>query len=439
MPSARELRAGLVFVEMGIDQAFLQAELDKAQAQVAKTAAEMNRASTAARGPGGEGFLAGSFRGTDLAGSGLKFYVAIQEARVALADIQIFSSLIAGDFEAMRKSAEKLPFFGELVKEMGAEADAYFKKAELEGDAFDRYFHHVPLKYAYNVADTQKAMADAREEVQRYAHGLELVATAQKRLADAALPAGEKAVAEVAGANADPALRLEALVLTLRAESMKAEAAAGQERVRRTKEFLGLLKQAQDEQMKLSVGAEAYAAYQVAGMDATAEEKKELLEILLLNIRTAEAKKDAVEAAHKAAEAAREALQLEQERLDAARRHDEERKRTLEEITRSVETPEEEFMRRKGELDKALEEGLPQDIYERAIRKALEEAAAALPDLVGPTYGAKGTFWGMESAMGMSALGGDVLPKASQETAKNTEKMVRLLQQLRDEGGLVWN
>ncbi|MBE3097138.1 MAG: hypothetical protein IMZ44_08400, partial [Planctomycetes bacterium] len=97
-------------------------------------------------------------------------------------------------------------------------------------------------------------------------------------------------------------------------------------------------------------------------------------------------------------------------------------------LEESLRTPEE---RAKAEIDKAqelLEAGaIGSDTYNRAIRKALEDAAAAMPDVAArATIGVRGTFNAMEAA-GMGAGGvTDRIASATEKTAKNTEKIAQL-------------
>ncbi|MCX5685268.1 MAG: hypothetical protein NT049_16540, partial [Planctomycetota bacterium] len=96
-------------------------------------------------------------------------------------------------------------------------------------------------------------------------------------------------------------------------------------------------------------------------------------------------------------------------------------------LSESLRTPEE---RAKAEIDKArrqLDSGaIGSDTYERAVRKALEDAASAMPEVARQTIGVRGTFSVME-ATGLGAGGiADAMLEAQRQTAKNTERIAQL-------------
>jgi hypothetical protein len=107
-------------------------------------------------------------------------------------------------------------------------------------------------------------------------------------------------------------------------------------------------------------------------------------------------------------------------------------------LTASVATPEEQAKAAIAEANKYFPGG--GETYRRLVNQALEAAASAMPEVV-RSFSARGTFSGLEAALGMGdASAADRFSKASQETAQHTEKIRQILQRLQDEGvPLVWN
>jgi len=432
MASPGAVRAGAAYVEISADDGPMMQRLAQSRARLRQWVAEnsgpaMTRGTEAGipAGEEGKGFFSGSFRGAQLFDTGLKFAVAIAATKAAIADVRIFSNLVRGDFEGMRKAAEELPFgLGEIVKQLSGPVDAAFK-ALLVGN----------LGNVYDKAAIQKARQDRQEEVEQYSRGLQAVAAARKALRDATLSPRERAAAEVEDLNLDAKAKQDTLAAKLALIAHNEEKAAADERARAAKEYANLLREAQDENAKLRMSEEEYAAYQVRNMGLAAEQQEELLGWRLENLRIAKEQKAAEEAArkaaHEAAEAERERLREQEDGWNEAMRRLEEAHRDAESVRRSVETPEERFGREKERLEELRDWGeISDETYQRAMRKALEDAAAAMPDAAArATIGVRGTFNAME-AVGLGAGGvSDRIASASEKTAKNTEKIAKLAEQ----------
>jgi chromosome segregation ATPase len=96
-------------------------------------------------------------------------------------------------------------------------------------------------------------------------------------------------------------------------------------------------------------------------------------------------------------------------------------------LTEAMRTPEERARDEVGEYQRLLDAGaITTDTYNRAVRTALEDAVAAMPDAVRRTVGVRGTFNALEAG-GLGAGGvSDRIARATEETAKNTEKIAAL-------------
>jgi hypothetical protein len=370
-----------------------------------------------AQGREAGGFLGGTFRGMDIGGTGMRFAVAVQEARVAIKDVQVFAALFQGNMEGARKAAESLPFgLGEIVKELGAGADAAARWVALRSLG-------VGVKpYDANAAAGAKRIRD--ESVDQHNRGLKAVEDSQKALQRATMTAREYAQVEVAGMNlaADAAEKVLANKLRLIAvDEQKKEAAKLAANVARGQD---LINQAMLEYEKLTVSPREYLRLEVQAMGLTADKAEQLLawKRAILDVTEEQARAEA-----RAAVEADNAIRAYQEVIDNLNEREKVRKegQSLEE---SLRTPEE---RAKADIEHAkelLEEGaIDPDTYNRAVRKALEDAAAAMPDVAArATIGVRGTFNAMEAA-GMGAGGvTDRIASATERTAKNTEKIVQL-------------
>lgn len=102
-------------------------------------------------------------------------------------------------------------------------------------------------------------------------------------------------------------------------------------------------------------------------------------------------------------------------------------KRRCESLTASLRTPEEQARNQIEEYKRLLEGGhITDETYRRAVRKGVEDAAAALPDVARATVAVRGMFSALE-AWGLGAGGvTDRIARATEETARNTEKIAQL-------------
>lgn len=425
MVASSGVRAGAAYVEISADDAPMVRRLKESQARLRQWVAENSgpaltrgtEAAVMAQGEDRKGFLSGGFRGMQFAETGLRFATAVQAVRVAIKDVQVFSRLFQGDMEGARKAAESLPFgLGEVVKELGAGADAVARWVAL------RSLGANIEPYDANAAAAAKRIRD--ESVDQHNRGLKAVEDSQKALQRATMTAREYAQVEVAGMNlaADAAEKVLAAKLRLiavdeqkkEAAKLAATAARGQD----------LINQAMLEYEKLTVPAREYLRLEVQAMGLTADKAEQLLAWKQAILDVTE---EQVRAENRAWVEAQKGIDIYQEVIDNLNEREKVRKegQSLEE---SLRTPEE---RAKAEIDKAQElldaGAIGSDTYNRAIRKALEDAAAAMPDVAArATIGVRGTFNAMEAA-GMGAGGvTDRIASATEKTAKNTEKIAQL-------------
>jgi len=427
--SASGIRAGAAYVEITADDAPMVRRLRESQARLRQWVAENSgpaltrgtEAAVMAQGEDRKGFLSGGFRGMQFAETGLRFATAVQAARVAIKDVQIFSRLFRGDLEGARKAAEALPFgLGEIVKELSGPVDSAARNLVLL------------LQGKWNLAEkpgapsnvAAQAKRDRDEAVDQWNRYCKTIDTAQEALARATMTAREYAAYEVAGMgrSADEAARLLALKLQLIeiGEQEKAFAkltsniARGQE----------ALKQAGLEYQKLTLSSREFLRVQVQEEGYTPGLGRQILALKLAILDVTE---EQARAENRAWVEAQKGIDIYQEVIDNLNEREKVRKegQALEE---SLRTPEE---RAKADIEKAqalLEEGvIDPETYSRAVRKAVEDAAAAMPDAAArATIGVRGTFNAMEAA-GMGAGGvTDRIASATEKTAKNTEKIAQL-------------
>jgi len=128
MPSPGDVRAAGAYAELSVQDALFSAGLaaasQKIQAFATQAQKSMATVNVGAIGGDKSGFFAGSFKSTELLDTGLKFTAAIGMVKAAVADARIFTDLMRGDFEAMRKDVEALPFgLGEIAKQIAGPVD----------------------------------------------------------------------------------------------------------------------------------------------------------------------------------------------------------------------------------------------------------------------------------------------------------------------------
>ncbi len=476
MVASSGVRAGAAYVEISADDAPMMRRLKESQARLRQWVADNSgtaltrgtEAAGLAQGREGSGFLRGGFRGMEFAETGLKFATAIAAVKVGIKDVQMFSALFRGDMEGARKAAEELPFgLGQIVKELSGPVDSAAKWLvfRLRGidtdDSADR-------------AAAARAKRDRDEGVAQYNRYVVAVNAAQQAVDRASMSAREYARAEVTGMNlaADQAEKLLALKLRLIEVNEQQQAAAKAKANRERGD--DLIGQAMDQYARLTMSERDFLAYEVRHLGLAANQAESLLgwrqAILDVTEKQRQAEQRgrfdasfaetlrnlqleagalrgtfdaiAVEEA-KAAKPLDEAMdaglitfeeyttRLEQLKaamaeLRAAREADAAKKEGRQ-LTESMQTPEEKARAQIGHYRKLLEGGdITGDTYNRAVRKALEDAAAAMPETVQKTIGVRGTFNAMEAA-GMAAGGvTDRIANATEKTAKNTEKIAQL-------------
>ena len=98
-------------------------------------------------------------------------------------------------------------------------------------------------------------------------------------------------------------------------------------------------------------------------------------------------------------------------------------------LTEAMRTPEERARGGIGEVKALLAAGaITQETYNRAVHKAVEDAAAAMPDAARHSIGVRGTFSAAE-ARGLGAGNvQDRIAAASEASAKCNKQIVRLME-----------
>jgi hypothetical protein len=313
----------------------------------------------------------------------------------------------------MRKAAEALPFgLGAFVKEVSGPADALARKVIGAFTGQDLEKEH------------REKLATKAKEISEF-KAYSQIAEAEKAVQRATMTAREYAQVEVAGMtlSADAAEKLLAAKLKLIAvdeqkkvsAKLSANIARGQDLINQAMLEYDLLNVTDPrERLRLEVQA----------MGLTADKAEQLLAwkraILDVTEEQARAENRVWVEAQKEIDAYQDVIDFLDEREKVRKEG-----QSLEE---SLRTPEE---RAKAEIDKAQElfeaGAIGSNTYNRAIRKALEDAAAAMPDVAArATIGVRGTFNAREAA-GLGAGGvADAMLEAQRQTAKNTEKIAQL-------------
>ena len=427
--SASGIRAGAAYIEISADDAPMVRRLKESQARLRQWAAENSgpaltrgtEAAALAQGQDTNGFLSGGFRGQELFSTGLKFATAVGAARAAIADARIFSNLFAGDMEGARKAAESLPFgLGEIVKQLSGPVDSAMNAlvARLTGT----------WQMGFQVGGNR---AEIKAVVDQYNRGVAAIRDVDKALASATLSARELAKQEVDGLklSADAASELLAKKLQLIGidEQKKAEAALTarvareSDAVAQARMDLAKATMTEDEYLEMGVRLLGYSADRAAELLAY---RKELLRVQREQAAVAER-----EAGRVAAEQAGIQWEIDQENraLEELQRGLAAAKQEAAALTEAMQTPEERAAAQIEKYQDMLAYGdITDETYNRAVRKALEDAASSMPEVARQTIGVRGTFNAMEAA-GLGSGGmADAMLEAQRQTAKNTEKIAQL-------------
>jgi len=427
--SASGIRAGAAYIEITADDTPMIRRLKESQARLRQWAAENSgaaltrgtEASVLAQGQDTKGFLSGGFKGMQIAETGLKFATAIAAVKVAIKDAQVFSALFRGDMEGARKAAEELPFgLGSIVKELSGPVDAAMNAlvARLSGT----------WQMGFQVGGNRQEITAV---VDQYNRGVAAIRDVDKALAKATLSARELAKSEVDGLklSADAASELLAKKLQLIQvdEQKKAEAALAarvaseSDTVAQARMDLAKATMTEDEYLEMEVRLLGYSADRTAELLAY---RKELLRVQREQAAAAER-----EAGRVAAEQAGIQWEIDQENraLDELQRGLAAAKQDAASLTESMQTPEE---RAAAQIEKYQDMFVSGDItgetYNRAVRKALEDAASSMPEVARQTIGVRGTFNAMEAAGLGAGNVSDRIANATEKTAKNTEKIAQL-------------
>ena len=474
MPDAGAIRMGGAYVEISADDAPMLRRLRESQARLRQWVAENSgpaltrgsEASVLAQGQDTKGFLSGGFKGMQIAETGLKFATAIAAAKVAIKDVQMFSALFRGDMEGARKAAEALPFgLGEIVKELSGPVDSamkwfVFRIKGITEDGSDR-------------AAAAKAKRDRDEGVAAWNRYVNAVHSVDRALAQATQTSEEFARYEVDGlrlAQTEAEALLAKKLRLIQIEQQRKAYEKFQETRARGENLIG---QAMDQYAKATMSEREFLAYEVRHLGLAANQAETLLNwrLAILDVtekqHAAEKRKDfdtgvaanlrnleleagvlrgtfdafdveVTKAAKPLGEAMDagvidfgeyterlEKLKAAMAELRAAREADA-AKREGQSLTDAMQTPEERAKAQIEKYKKLLTGGdIAGETYQRAVRKALEDAAAAMPDAMKRTIGVRGTFSAIEAA-GMGAGGvSDRIASATEATAKNTEKIAQ--------------
>ncbi len=475
MPDAGAIRMGGAYVEISADDAPMLRRLKESQARLRQWVAENSgpaltrgtEASGLAQGREGGGFLSGGFKGMQIAETGLKFATAIAAVKVGIKDVQMFSALFRGDMEGARKAAEELPFgLGQIVKELSGPVDSAMKWLvfRIKGISED----------SSDSGAAAKAKRDRDEGVAAWNRYVNAVHSVDRALAQATMSAEEFARYEVDGlhlAQTEAEALIAKKLRLIQIEQQRKAAEKFQETRARGESLIG---QAMDQYARATMSEREFLAYEVRHLGLAANQAESLLgwRLAILDVtekqHRAEKRKDfdtglagtmrnleleagvlrgtfdafdvEVTRAAKPLDEAMDAglINFDEyterlERLKAAMaelrgaREADAAKREGQSLTESMQTPEERARAQVDRYRKLLEGGdITGDTYQRAVRKALEDAAAAMPDAMKRTIGVRGTFSAIEAA-GMGAGGvSDRIASATEETAKNTEKIAQL-------------
>ena len=431
MPDASAIRMGGAYVEISADDSPMLRRLRESQARLKAWAAENSGGMQISRGTEAAAlaeqdaksptFFRGSFKGTELVEGGLKFAAAIAATKAAIADVRIYSALFRGDMEGARKAAEALPFgLGEIVKELSGPVDSAANAliARLTGT--------WQMKDVYA---GKSSKADLKATVDQFNRGESAIKDVDKALAKATMSARDLAKHEVAGLklSADAAGELLAKKLQLIDVDEKKKAYEKQVQAGRAirEAFAGESRQLEADYQKLVLSAADFARYQAKAKGYTDEEADSIR-------RGTQALEDRKAAIENAAIAAQNAIDADvakmQEGIDLLTEMEHESAKAAQEIDslrEAVMTPEE---RARALVEKYQGMDLHPETRRRAIQKALEDAAAAVPDVARATIGVRGTF----NAADIGSLGAgstaDRLATAADKTAANTEKIAALME-----------
>jgi len=415
-------------------------------------------------------FFSGGFRGMQLFDTALKFGTAVMAVRVAIKDVQMFSRLFQGDMEGARKAAEELPFgLGEIVKELSGPVDSAMKSLVFS-------FRGLSTDDSADRAAAARAKRDRDEGVAAWNRYVNAVGDVDKALAKATMSTREYAKYEVEGlrlAQSDADQLLAKKLQLIAVEEQQKQAAQWRQQREQAQSSIN---DAMDRYAKATMGEREFLAYQSRHMNMLANEaqtwlgwmqaaldieeerqKKQKLasfegnyaqQIRALELeagvlrgtfdafdvevtRAAKPLDEAMDAgliSFQEYTARLEQLKSAMAELRGARDADASKKEG-ERVTETMQTPEERAKAQIEHYKKLLEGGnITGETYQRAIRKALEDAAAAMPDVAArATIGVRGTFSAIEAASALGAGGvQDRIAEATAKTAKNTARIAEL-------------
>jgi len=403
MTTASELRRGLAFVEIGIDEAFLRAELGKAQAQVGQFAATLRSAGAGAGGGAFGGFLAGA----DIrVPAGIRAMTALHVGtRLATAGLQGVTEALRGDYDAadmLHAVFKKLPFgigeFHQALLDIRGELDgtaAALRRSAAAKAAWDKEM------------GARGAVIAITDRLKREGGALGLSGLAADKYAiNARADAELKAIDKLAlGAEVGSNRAVEAFIARREAEKNRGFALSDAERKdyeKREAERFALM--GEDAQAEKAFLADL-------GRDVVQQEKK--------------AGEDRWREIEEGAE--RDSAARWQE-IDDVQKSDEE----LARLRQSVETPAERIRALQDKLliTLGLEPG--DELYQRLMGEALEEG---VQDAAKRTSQARGTYSGREAGLlGRGGGAADALVDLSKQQLLEQKKIA-----LAAEAGFRWS
>ena len=392
MPSASGIRAGAAYVEIAGDNAPLRRTLGMSQEDLRGFAGSANRSLA---GIGAEGAPMSGFA-SSFTEAAVTVMGSLRMIRAALKATTVAADLCAGDLENAVTVALSLPLAAEVDALIAAGARAAGVK-NIKGEKWTSLAEQLKeaearrksesearsdaAKASLTAADMNKDLRGAAEDLRLKGEPVEAASEKAGRAASAA----RQKLTDLKIAGADPASIADAMEAVDLLESQEVATAAFTE----TKKTF----------------AEATEAATRALKESTDEWDKHCKSL-----------KDAAEAEEKANEAA------DMTALESVIGFLEERNRLYQE-GQELEQRVNPMAAAKAEIDKIQElmdaGAIDTDTYNRALRKAVEDAAAAVPDVVArATIGVRGTFAaGEASRMGYGGAS-DRMVKAVEDSAK---------------------
>jgi len=437
MASASGIRAGAAYIEITADDRPMQQRLAASQARLKAWVA----ANSGGMGPITKA-TEGALSQEDAAASGLPWMkwpqlvargVGIAVAAHAIgAGMSMLAGVLKGEWEKVPQAIEGVPVLGPAAIALANGFDdlvlgmrAGMKKMIEEAKA--------------GLADAQAALAGAQRELvlkfqiamagaDPFQRQLMAIDERARQTAEAEKQKATQAGLAVTHPQTQANLaRIEELRQAEQARAYRERAAKDEEKWQsRAKDATDAVARSRMDLAKAMMSEDDYLELEVRQLGYSADRTAELLayrkEILRVK-REEAAEKDRIEMAQMTAEYAGKTITDELERLQSEM---DQARREAESVTEQMMTPEERAGAKVEHLENMRESGdITGETYQRAINKALEDAAAAMPDVAArATIGVRGTFSAIEAA---SALGaGGTMDRLVTITEKNEGHLKRI-------------